>query len=426
MNSATRFDTDVLIVGAGPTGLALAITLSRAGIRPIVVDRLQQSQNTSRAAVIHAHTLDVLETLGVSERLVQEGLQLSHFSVRDRDSMLARLDFDWLPSRFACLLMLPQDRTEAILAEALAQARGAVRWGTTVETLRETADGVDVTLASEAGRETLRARYVVGADGMHSAVRERAGIGFAGHAYEQSFVLADVDMDWPLGRDEVMLFFSPEGPVVVAPLPGSRYRIVASLDDAPAQPDAAAIQRVLETRGPASGWIRVKAVHWSSRFRLHHRVADHYRRGRLFLVGDAAHVHSPAGGQGMNTGLVDAVVLGKLLPQVIAGRQPDRWLDHYERLRRPAAQQVLRLAGRLTAAATLKGRVPRALRNLAFRIIGVAAPLRRRVALGFSGIGRQRLAVVPAQPQGLPIGGAFMSTSTWSSNARRLATTKRR
>jgi 2-polyprenyl-6-methoxyphenol hydroxylase-like FAD-dependent oxidoreductase len=396
MPATTRFDADVLIVGAGPTGLTLAIALARAGIRAIVVDRLERSQNTSRAAVIHAHTLDVLDTLGVAQRLVQDGLRLARFSVRDRDSMLARLDFDWLPSRFACLLMLPQDRTEAILTDALAEARGAVRWGTSVEALRETTDGVEATVASAAGRETLRARYVVGADGMHSVVRDAAGIGFSGHAYEQSFVLADVEMDWPLGREEVMLFFSPEGPVVVAPLPGDRYRIVASLDNAPAQPDAAGVQRILEARGPASGWIRVKAVHWSSRFRLHHRVADHYRRGRLFLVGDAAHVHSPAGGQGMNTGLVDAVVLGKLLPEVLAGRQPDGWLDHYERLRRPAAKQVLRLAGRLTAAATLKGRVPRALRNLAFRIIGAVAPLRRRVALGFSGISRQRLAVVPA------------------------------
>jgi 2-polyprenyl-6-methoxyphenol hydroxylase-like FAD-dependent oxidoreductase len=235
---------------------------------------------------------------------------------------------------------------------------------------------------------------------MHSVVREAAGIGFAGHAYEQSFVLADVDMDWPLSRDEVSLFFSPEGMVVVAPLPGGRYRIVASLDDAPEQPDAADVQRLLERRGPAAGSIRVKHVHWSSRFRLHHRVADHYRRGRLLLVGDAAHVHSPAGGQGMNTGLVDAVVLGKLLPEVLSGRQPESWLDHYERLRRPAAKEVLRVAGRLTSAATLRGRVPRALRNFAFRMIGVVAPLGRRVALAFSGISRRAMAAIPEAGRG--------------------------
>jgi 2-polyprenyl-6-methoxyphenol hydroxylase-like FAD-dependent oxidoreductase len=396
MNAISRFDTDVLIVGAGPTGLALAIALNRAGIRPIIVERLAAHQNTSRAAVIHAHTLEELDALGVSQRLVQDGLRLAHFSVRDRDQTLARLSFDWLPSRFACLLMLPQDRTEAILADALEHARGAVRWGCTVESLQEDDAGVEATISSAQGTQRIRARYVVGADGMHSVVRQTAGIGFAGHAYEQSFVLADVDMEWPLGRDEVMLFFSPEGPVVVAPLPGNRFRVVASLDDAPAQPDAADIERVLQTRGPASGTTRVTRVHWSSRFRLHHRVADRYRSGRLFLIGDAAHVHSPAGGQGMNTGLVDAVVLGKLLPEVIAGRQPDAYLDHYERLRRPAAKQVLALAGRLTAAATLKGRLPRAVRNLAFRVIGRVPALRRRLELNLSGISRRGAARIPA------------------------------
>lgn len=395
MTAADHFDTDVLIVGAGPTGLALSIALSRAGIRPSIVDKLAASQNTSRAAVIHAHTLEELEPLGVSQRLVQDGLRLSQFSVRDRDQTLARLHFDWLPSRFACLLMLPQDRTEVILGEALEQARGSVRWGCTVETLKETDDGVEATLSSAAGTQQIRARYVVGADGMQSLVRQTAGIGFAGHAYEQSFVLADVDMHWDLGRDEVMLFFSPEGPVVVAPLPGGRYRVVASLDDAPAQPGITDIQRVLETRGPATGNTRVTQVYWSSRFRLHHRVADHYRRGRLFLVGDAAHVHSPAGGQGMNTGLVDACVLGKLLPEVLSGRQPDSYLDHYEALRRPAAKQVMAMVGRLTTLATTKGRLQRFVRNLVFRLIGTLPPVRRKVELNLSGISRRATAVVP-------------------------------
>lgn len=387
-----RFDTDVLIVGAGPTGLALAITLARAGVNHVVVEKLTSGQNTSRAAVIHAHTLEVLASLGVAEQLVNEGLRLSTFSIRDRDRTLARLRFDRLPTEFACLLMLPQDRTERILTEALIKASGAVRWGCVVEALNETPTGVEARVTSSEGAQTIHARYVVGADGMHSLVRETAGIGFSGTSYEESFVLADVEMGWDHERDEVMLFFSPAGLVVVAPLPDGRFRVVATLDEAPAQPDVADIQRLLDARGPARGSARVYQVRWGSRFRLHHRVADHYRRGRLFLVGDAAHVHSPAGGQGMNTGLVDACVLGRLLADVISGRSEDSHLDRYEPLRRPAAKQVLQLAGRLTLMATLRSAPKRFVRNIALRTMNRLPAARRRLELALSGLSRRAAA----------------------------------
>jgi 2-polyprenyl-6-methoxyphenol hydroxylase-like FAD-dependent oxidoreductase len=383
--------TDVLIVGAGPTGLALATTLARAGVDHVIVDRLAASQNTSRAAVLHAHTLEVLDSLGVSDDLVREGLRLSRFSLRDRDDLLARLRFDALPSKYACLLMLPQDRTESILSGALASARSAVRWGCAVESLRRSGDGAEAVLLCAAATETIHARYVVGADGMHSIVRQAAGIGFTGSTYEESFVLADVDMAWRHGRDEVMLFFSPAGLVVVAPLPGGRFRIVATLDEAPAQPGVADVQALLDARGPTRGGAEVSRVHWSSRFRLHHRVADRYRDGAFFLVGDAAHVHSPAGGQGMNTGLVDAVVLGRLLAETIAGAGEAK-LDRYGEMRRPAAQQVLRLAGRLTSMATLKSAPGRFARNLALRAIGLLPPARRRLELNLSGLARRAAA----------------------------------
>jgi 2-polyprenyl-6-methoxyphenol hydroxylase-like FAD-dependent oxidoreductase len=395
IEAANGFDTDVLIVGAGPTGLALATVLLQSGVAPIIVEKLSTGQNTSRAAVIHAHTLEALEPLGVSERLLSEGLTLARFSIRDRDQVLARLRFDQLPSRYACLLMLPQDRTEKILADALAGAGGVVRWGCAVESLTETGDSVQAAVSSDAGRQTIRARYVVGADGMHSLVRESAGIGFSGAPYEESFVLADVDMTWGHGRDEVMLFFSPSGLVVVAPLPEGRYRIVATLDEAPAQPAVADIQALLDTSGPTRGAARVLQVHWSSRFRLHHRVADHYRSGRFLLVGDAAHVHSPAGGQGMNTGLVDACVLGKLLSDVLSGRRSEAGLELYEALRRPAARQVLKLAGRLTRMATMRSAPQQFLRNLVLRTLWRLPIARRRLEMNLSGLSRRAAAQLP-------------------------------
>ncbi len=386
--------TDVLIVGAGPTGMALAVALAQAGVGFVLVDKLAAGQNTSRAAVIHAHTLEVLERIGVSATLAAQGLALAKFAIRDRDRALVALRFDALPTRYPFLLMLPQDATEAVLAARLQEAGGTIHRGVTVESVARSEAGATATVAAGGEHRTIAARYVVGADGMHSVVRAAAGIRFGGAAYEDSFILADVALDWDGGRDEVKLFFSPAGLVVVAPLPGGRFRIVASIADAPEHPGIADVQALLDARGPTRGRARVTSVAWSSRFRLHHRLAERYRDGRLLLVGDAAHVHSPAGGQGMNAGLVDACVLGRILAEVIAGRRDEGHLDEYERLRRPAAAAVLKLAGRLTAAATMKSRPRRALRNLVLSLVGSVPAMRRRIAMDLSGLSRRALARV--------------------------------
>jgi len=393
-----RSTTDVLIVGAGPTGLALAITLQRAGVDHILIDKLAAGHNTSRAAVIHAHTLEVLDQLGVSSALAAEGLKLATFSVRDRDRTLIRVRFDALPSSHPYLLMLPQDVTEKILADRLTALGGAVHRGVAATLVQQSEAGAEVRVVSQAGEHIIRARYVVGADGMHSSVRAAAGIAYAGAPYEESFVLADIQMDWPLRAPEVSLFFSAAGLVVVAPLPGGAYRVVATLENAPERPGVADIQALIDARGPAAQRGKVREVIWSSRFRVHHRLASSYRNNRLFLIGDAAHVHSPAGGQGMNCGLIDACVLGQLLSDVIRGKRPEQELDRYEQLRRPAAAEVLALAGRLTALATMRGAFRRTLRNAVFAIIDRIAPVKRRLLMNLSGLSRRHLSQLPPRP----------------------------
>jgi 2-polyprenyl-6-methoxyphenol hydroxylase-like FAD-dependent oxidoreductase len=379
--------TDVLIVGAGPTGLALGCVLAAQGIDFILVDRQREGSNTSRAAVIHARTLEVLEELGVTGRLHARGHVVPRFTVRDRDHLLATIEFGDLPARYPHTLMVPQQITESILVDRLRELGGDIARPWAVTDVVQEADGVVVTLTGDHDlRRDIRAKYVVGADGMHSVVRERGGIGYRGDRYQHSFVLADVRLTWSIRADEVMLFFSPDGLVVVAPLPEGRHRIVATMDEAPEQPALDDVQRLLDTRGPVAEPARVDEVIWSSRFRVHHRLADRYRAGRILLAGDAAHVHSPAGGQGMNTGIQDAVMLGHALSAVIAGRAGERELDRYERVRRPVAERVVAFTDRMTRAATLRGAVSRRLRNAVIGAVGSIPALPRTLAFELAGL----------------------------------------
>ena len=336
----------------------------------------------------------MLAQIGVVETMQAHGIPVSNFIIRDGDQRLLQMSFDKLPSTFRHLLMIPQTSTETLLEARLNELGGAVHRGVSAVQVTAAAEGARVTTISAAGEQTISARYVVGADGMRSVVREAAGIGFEGEAYGESFVLADVRMDWPLGAGEVSFFFSPAGLVVIAPLPDGSYRVVATLDDAPEKPGIEDIQKLLDARGPTKG-AQITEIGWSSRFRVHHRLADAYRSGPFLLMGDAAHVHSPAGGQGMNTGLVDAIVLSGALARVLRDHEPDTVLDDYARTRRPAAAEVLALAGRLTRVATVHSVVVRRIRNLVLRVLNRFPAFKTRLALGFSGLGRSQYSVLP-------------------------------
>jgi 2-polyprenyl-6-methoxyphenol hydroxylase-like FAD-dependent oxidoreductase len=379
--SALPHTTDVLIVGAGPVGLTLAASLQARGVDVLLVDKAAEVARTSRAAVIHARTLEVLHGIDVSDELVRRGVIVPRFTVRDRDRALLTIDFDGLPTRYPYTLMLPQDITEDVLTGRLAELGGRVHRPYELARLEQDGDGVTATMV---GGETVRASYVVGADGMHSAVREQIGIGFTGDTYAQSFVVADVHLDWDFDDSEVMLYFAPAGLLVVAPLPGGRHRIVATADVAPEHPDRDHIQALLDARGPQKRPALVKDVVWSSRFRVHHRLADRYREGRVFLAGDAAHVHSPAGGQGMNTGIQDAVALAARLASVLRDAADERVLDGYEAQRRPIAADVVAFTDRMTRVATVDHPGVRRIRNATLRVLDRIPAVRRKMALNLS------------------------------------------
>jgi 2-polyprenyl-6-methoxyphenol hydroxylase-like FAD-dependent oxidoreductase len=374
-------DTDVLVVGAGPTGLALAASLLSRDANVIVVDRLAAGANTSRAAAVNARTLEVLEGIDVARRMVKAGLIAPRFTMREGARTLIPIDFSVLPTKYPYTLMISQASTEALLLERLTELGGEVVRPKTLTQLSQDRDGVTATFDDG---DTIRARCVVGCDGAHSTVREQAGIGFAGGEYAESFTLADVRLAGEAPNDEVILFYAMSGLNVLAPLPGGIHRIVAPSADAPEQPSAEFVQDIMETRGFGPGRSVVTDLVWGSRFHIHHRVADTYRAGRLLLAGDAAHVHSPAGGQGMNLGIQDAIALADALHDALSGGS-DATLDAYSTSRRPIAQQVLTTTGRLTRLATLPS-AARPARNGLMRLAARVPGVRSRLAWRLSGL----------------------------------------
>ena len=373
--------TDVLVAGAGPTGLVVANALCHHGITPVIVDADPQVAHTSRAAVVHARTLEVLEPLGVTGALLERGVRVQTFRVRDRDRVLVEVGFADLPSRYNFALMCPQDRTEAVLVDRLRAFGVDVHRGWRLTSLHDAGSAVRAELTGPSGIHPIRTRHVVGSDGGHSFVRQAADIAFEGDTYARSFILADVVMDWPLDPLEVTLFFSGQGLVVVAPLPEGHHRIVATVNQAPMHPGRGEVQALLDTRGPQSRRAEVREVVWSSRFHVHHRVARSFRSGRLLLAGDAAHVHSPAGGQGMNTGIQDAVELADALSAVLRGADENATLDAYARERREVAQRIVALTDRMTRAATLQNPLGREARNALLALVGHLPAVRRRIAI---------------------------------------------
>jgi len=360
---------DVVVVGAGPVGLAVAASLQQHGHNVVVVDNQAEGANTSRACVVHARTLEMLERIGVTKRLVELGLDLQDFAIRDGDRRLVPVGFRGLPTDYPFTLMIPQSLTEKVLLERLEELGGSVLRPYAATGLAQAADGVEVTLDSG---DVIEAQYVVAADGMNSTIRELAGLHMPDNVLPLSFSLVDILVDSGLPVDEVALYFATAGLLVVAPLPDGSFRLVASVDEAPEHPDVAYAQQLLTARGPRKTAPNVTEVVWGSRFRIHERVADNYRAGRVLLTGDAAHTHSPAGGQGMNLGLRDAITLADAISVALTqGNEAD--LDAYATNSRAEAVRVIALAHRLTRLANL----PRPVRPLRNAVLGLAAKLQR-------------------------------------------------
>ena len=311
--------------------------------------------------------------------LLAEGVKVPVFCVRDRNRPLLTVDFSDIPSLYRFTLMIPQNRIEQILLQHLEGLGCNVVRPCKVIRYAASPSLVEAQIQTNGSDQSIKAQWLIGCDGMHSAVREQSGIAFSGGEYESSFVLADVSMNWPLSREEVTLFYSPKGLVVVAPLPSERFRIVAIVDEAPEVPSREFMQAVLDARGPTINPGRIHDVAWSSRFHIHHRVAQTPRKGRVLLCGDAAHVHSPAGGQGMNTGIQDSIWLAEALTSTLHDGDETR-LDAWAARRHKVATDVVTLTDRMTRLATMKSPTGQVFRNIAVAFAGHLPPVRAAVA----------------------------------------------
>ena len=378
-------DVDVLIVGAGPTGLTLAAQLARYRTSFRIVDRQLDRVHESRALAVQPRTLEVLAGLGVSEEMIERGNRAVHVQMHfgRRTVPVQLFDVGLDDTAYPYLLFLAQAETERILGAYVASRGGRLERGVELTELVQTDRAVSCRLRHRDGRtEVLNARYVVGCDGAHSAVRELAGIAFEGSAYPQTFVLADLEADGiepgsahAFIAANGILFFFPLGVPATWRLLAMRPRTDAPTLERPVT--LGEVQALVDAYVPNP--VRVRDPVWMTNFRLHNRGAVRYRAGRVFLAGDAAHIHSPAGGQGMNTGIQDSVNLGWKLALVTKGFADPSLLDSYEPERAPVGRFVLRGTDRVFTVATSRSPVLRFART---QIVPRLAPL---VARGRAG-----------------------------------------
>lgn len=356
-------------MGAGPTGLAMAALLAASGVRTRLIDRVLGRARESRALAIQPRTLEVLAGLGVSADMVRQGNPnvALRLHARGRERSVPMFDLGLADTAYPFLLFLSQAETERLLAEHLGAAGIAVERGVELAALEADPQTVTATLHHHDGAiEQVAARYVIGCDGAHSTVRHLAGIAFEGGSYPQTFVLADVEADG-LEPGAAHVFLSGEGMLFCFPLitPASWRLLVmrprADPTPATAPVDLAEVQALCDAY--TEGMVRLRDPVWMTNFRLHHRAAASYRAGRIFLAGDAAHIHSPAGAQGMNTGIQDAANLAWKLAQTLNGRAPAALLDTYETERAPIGRRVLRMSDRAFTIATATNPVARLART---------------------------------------------------------------
>lgn len=375
-------DYDVLVAGAGPVGLTLAGQLSRQGLRCLAVDRAATRTDKSKALVIWPRTLELLRLAGLVEPFTAAGLAVRTGRLFGGSRPLATLDFSRSGSAFAATLLIPQSDTERLLEADVAAGSAELRRGTALVRFRDDGARVRCALRTADGREEeVTAGWLVGCDGAHSTVRHGLGLVFAGAPDNNDWFLADVRVDGPLPHDEVRIHLHADGVMAFFPIPPDRFRIIGDLGRSrgasPPEPSLADVQALLDRRGP--GGLTARDPVWLAGFRINERQVPTYRVGRVLLAGDAAHIHSPAGGQGMNTGMQDAFNLAWKLALVHRGRARPELLESYQAERHRVGAMIVRGTSLVTRMATLRHPLAQRLRDFVVPHLTRLAPVQNAV-----------------------------------------------
>lgn len=375
---------EVLIVGAGPTGLMAAITLATRGISPRIIDQKSEPIKTSNALGIQPRTLEVWETLNIVKDALEQGHQLQGLTLSKPNHQIAQLFFTDLPTKFPFVLSLPQAKTEALLTSHLKKLGITIERGVSLDSMDTSGDEV---LANCNG-VTHSYRWVIGADGTKSTVRDLAGIAFEGRDLPQHFIMADLHLDWDLSSSCGHAILSPQGPAAFLPFDqNNNGRLIFDVTHDPIlkhekNPSFNHFQSLLKQR--YHNQASLSDVKWISSFWVHSKIASSYRKGNLFLAGDAAHQHSPLGGQGLNTGAQDAYFLGNLIADVIQKKKSEDVLDSYEAIRRPIGKAVVKRTDLMTRIMTTSSPFLQMLRNTVIPIVFSIPSLRNRAKMTIS------------------------------------------
>ncbi|WDZ79621.1 FAD-dependent monooxygenase (plasmid) [Ensifer adhaerens] len=375
-------ERDVLIVGAGPTGLVLALWLIVQGVNVRIIDKNAAPGPTSRAMVVHARTLELYRQLDLAAAVVAAGHRNPSVNLWAKGRAKARISFSPTGAKltpYPFVLVYPQDHHERLLVERLEAMGVIVERQTELVDFEDTGDRIVARLRSPDGSEKIStARYLAGCDGARSLVRHKLAVGFEGGTYQQTFYVADVEVSGPTANGEAHISLESSDFVALLAYGDGRGRLIGLVRDERDDMDKLTFDDVGQ-RAIEGLQLNVDKVNWFSTYRVHHRVAERFREGRAFLLGDAAHVHSPVGGQGMNTGIGDAINLAWKLAAVLKGRASDTLLDSYERERIGFARQLVETTDRLFTFVTAEGRfadflrveVAPVLAGVAYRIGGI-------------------------------------------------------
>ena len=379
-------DTDILIVGAGPVGLFLANECARRGLKWRIVESKSAQSGHSKALAIFPRTLEIFDMAGIVAPFLELANRVTSVKVITHNHTLAHMPFKPEESPYPFIAMVPQNVTESILVGELIKKNGHIDYNTSFVSATQYDDHVNVILDNNGQKESIDVTYVVGCDGAHSSVRHQLNLNFEGGEYHDLFMLADIETNETLPANELQLCPHEAGPLAIFPMNVSRHRIVATVQESQGEePTLELVQDLLKQRAPAG--FKANSLYWSSYFHIHHRQVAQLRQGRIFLAGDAAHIHSPIGGQGMNTGLHDVWNLVWKLDLNLNGYGNNQLLDSYSAERRPVIKHVVEITDFLTRIMATPNRLVQTVRNSVIPMVSRLTPFQHAFVQKMSELG---------------------------------------